>query len=303
MRRLIAILAMLALVLTGCSAAEEFSAKREDTPVGATNSPAQTETIETPATPEASKTPETTAPTDEPAPDGWDGVLDEDGRGDPGLPSDYDLIPPEYRDYILDWMKVDWGIVAILDIDKIVYFREGEVVFDRDVYVDPSCNFLFDANEFDQNAQWRWFAYVDNSIIRLEEYDISYDAYYVADLEYTGINWRCLSIDSGILFSWSPSNVAPIDNEVTEVYTKQGYIFYRKNDQVYVVNANAWAIARQTQDYVDKHPLESVLLGNGQLYDYYFDLDPRAGESNGLAAAAAFETKYGLDTVVWGDPQ
>ena len=125
----------------------------------------------------------------------------------------------------------------------------------------------------------------------------------VNQFEFTGINWYSYYILSNNLYFWSPSCTTLVDTAVVETYTKNGYTFYRKiTDDVFVIDANPFTVGRQTQEYVNAHPLTPVYLGHGPMHNYYTQLNPREGESNSLAASKEFEQRYGLDTMIYGNP-
>lgn len=216
-------------------------------------------------------------------------------------PLDRSRIPSDVTAGVIDWAETDWGIVAIMGDDTVRYFKDGVETYHMAVNVSAD-SFIFDASTFNQNAKYRWYAYINGDIFRIIETATEYEMRQIADYGFTGINWYSYSLQDYTLYFWSPSTTFYVDSGVDEVYTKLGYTFYRKDDRVYVIDANAYTMGRQTQSYTDMHEITPVCLGQGSLFFYYNQLNPRNGESNSLAATADFEERYGLDTMIWGNP-
>ena len=296
MKRLLVILIMLGLILTGCASIKE-TAKGEGSPEEVIT---QQETKE-PAESETAGTEEPSKPEESTSPDGWDVSIGAKVWGDKTPLNEAD-VPEVCRGTIIDWIYTDFGLVIISSDKYVGFIKDGKLVKTWDTEVSPD-NFLFDASLFNEHAKYRYYGYVGNSIVRILDELVEYETRSLAQYEFTGINWYSYYILSDNLYFWSPSCNALVDTMVVETYTKNGYTFYRKiNNDIYVVDANPFTIGRQTQEYVNAHPLTPVYLGSGSLHDYYTQLNPRAGESNSLNASKEFEERYGLDTLIYGNP-
>ena len=306
MKRLLVILIALGLILTGCANINETT-KGEESPEEVitqqeTKEPVQPEVTE----PAEESTEESTENSTEESntstsPDGWDVSIGAQSWHDK-TPLDDSEIPEVCRGTIIDWMYTDFALIIISSDNYVGYIVDGELVkaWDTEVRGD---NFLFDASLFNANAKYRWYGYVGNSIVRIKSDVVEYETRALAQFEFTGINWYSYYILSNNLYFWSPSCTTLVDTAVVETYTKNGYTFYRKiTDDVFVIDANPFTVGRQTQEYVNAHPLTPVYLGHGPMHNYYTQLNPREGESNSLAASKEFEQRYGLDTMIYGNP-
>ncbi len=88
---------------------------------------------------------------------------------------------------------------------------------------------------------------------------------------------------------------------VFSVYGEEEGTVQGKVDDVFVIDANPFTVGRQTQEYVNAHPLTPVYLGSGPMHNYYMQLNPENGESK-EGRREEFEQRYGLNTAIYGNP-
>lgn len=293
MKRLLVILIMLGLILTGCASIKE-TAKGEE-------SPEEVITQQQTKEPVPHEDTEPPKPEEETSKDGWDVSVSGKSWNDK-TPLDENEIPERCRGKIVDWIRTDFALVILCSDNYIGYIVDGELVSVWDTEVNAD-NFLFDASLFNEHAEYRWYAYVGTSIVSIRDEVIEYETRELAQFEFTGIDWYSYYILAGNLYFWSPSCTSLVAGGVAETYTKNGYTFYRSVDnEIYVLDANPFTIGRQTQEYVNAHPLTPIHLGKGPMHDYYVQLNPREGGSNPLNACKEFEERYGLNTLIYGNP-
>ncbi len=213
-----------------------------------------------------------------------------------------ELLPEEYRGLAVDWAWTDWGLIVMLADNSIICVNDGTLVYRYSIPVTFDC-FIFDASEFNPNAKYRWYAYTDSKIVRISEEIAEMEIYNVAAYDYTGANFYawCLN-EKGRLEFWSPSVRIHVINRVEELYVKLGYLFFRIGNRIYVLDVNSYVLSRQSQEFGDMHPIEYVYIGAGTIEEYCRELNMQPGESNYLAATERFEEKYGLATMVLGNP-
>ena len=226
-------------------------------------------------------------------------------------PLRWDEVPEVLRGKIIDWMYTDFALVFISSDGYLGYIKDGEITATWKMEVRED-NFLFDASLFNENAEYRWYGYVGDSIVRIEDGSPVYETRGDMHFGFTGSDWYCYYIVFDQLYFWSPGcSFLVADQIVEEAYTKNGYTFFRKYDpapegvqfSVYCIDANAYTIGRQTQEFVDAHPVTPVRLGRGErLYDYFVQLNPNPGEGSAERAMREFEERYGLNTALYGNP-
>ena len=318
MKRLFAILILLSLILTGCAGIKEAAKGEESTgeviaqqetkgptqaetsepAVGSTENSAEEAAVEAAEEPTQESTEESIAAGT--GPDGWDAGIGAKSWHD-RTPLNEEELPEVCRGKVIDWIYTDFALIIISSDNYVGYIVDGELTKAWDIKVKPD-NFLFDASLFNANAKYRWYGYVGDSIVRIKSDVVEYETRSIAQYAFNGSDWYCYYILSNNLYFWSPSCTTLVDTAVVETYTKDGYTFYRKvTDDVFVIDANPFTVGRQTQEYVNAHPLTPVYLGNGPMHNYYVQLNPENGESK-ERLGEEFEQRYGLNTAIYGNP-
>lgn len=115
MKRLLVILIMLGLILTGCAGIKETT-KGEESPEEVITQQETKEPVES----ETTETEEPSKPEESTSPDGWDVSIGSKVWGDKTPLNEAD-VPEVCRGTIIDWMYTDFGLV-IISSDKYVVF-------------------------------------------------------------------------------------------------------------------------------------------------------------------------------------
>ena len=202
-------------------------------------------------------------------------------------------IPKDDVDTLIDSLVVEDGTYVICG-GKAAFCQEGRetYVWESETYFD---DFLF---QIDGEV----YARMGGRIVHFVEEDMFIMASAVAECEWTGINFYCYYfVGDGELHFWSPTNDCYIASNVKYVHTTNKHTFYESQDgDIYVLNADPFAIMRVSPDYVYAHPVPVVRLGKGPMSVYSDKLIPN-GEENERKAATDFDHYYGLDPLAWGN--
>ena len=202
-------------------------------------------------------------------------------------------VPLEDFKTMIDTLVVENGTYVICG-GKAAFCQEG-----RETYAWESKTYF---DDFLFQIDGEVYARMGGRIVHFVEQDMFIMAEMVADCEWTGTEFYCYYfVGDGELHFWSPTNDCYIASGVNYVRTTNGHTFYEsKNGDIYVLNADPFAIMRVSPDYVYAHPVPVVRLGEGPM-STYSDRLISYGEENERKAATDFDHYYGLDPLAWGN--
>ncbi len=202
-------------------------------------------------------------------------------------------IPIEDFKTMIDTLVVEDGTYIICG-GKAAFCQEG-----RETYVWESITYF---DDFLFQIDGKVYARMGGRIVQFVEADMFIMASAVAECEWTGTEFYCYYfVGDGELHFWSPTNDCYIASGVRYVHTTNGHTFYEsQNGDIYVLNADPFAIMRASADYVNAHPVPVVRLGEGPM-STYSDRLISYDEEYERKAATDFDHYYGLNPLAWGN--
>lgn len=231
------------------------------------------------------------------APDGF-GVPDP--QPDKPIIGTMDDLPEDVIAGMVSYIFTDFGTVVATMDGSVSIYRDKVRIASMYTMVTFS-DFFIDANTLPYETIHRWYGFIGNRIIAITDGKFYELATGVIEKSYSGNNVYAILRNGGRLECWSPRNTAHIMTEdISQVYTKDGYTFVQTSTEAYVVNASMFAVACQSQDYVNAHPITVIYLGTRAIEDYYVELDPLNGESR-AEAADRFDRMFGTNLALYGE--
>ena len=202
-------------------------------------------------------------------------------------------IPIEDFKTMIDTLVVEDGTYIICG-GKAAFCQEG-----RETYSWESVTYF---DDFLFQIDGEVYARMGGRIVHFVDADMFIMAEVVAECQWTGTDFYCYYfVGDGELHFWSPTNDCYIASGVNYVRTTNGHTFYESQDgDIYVLNADPFAIMRVSSDYVYAHPVPVVRLGEGPM-STYSDRLISYGEENERKAATDFDPYFGLDRSAGGD--
>ena len=207
---------------------------------------------------------------------------------------DQSAVPEDIAEGTIGVYPTTVGTIVVHGTGRVFWLRGGEVFQTYDCDNLSEDNRVFDAYDFFEDPEYRWWGYIDEKLVYFTEREMIEEYPYIAEIGIDEKGFYCYQlVDGGLAAISLQSGILGLRVGVRQVHTVAGHTFFEDIEgDIYVINASPYDLCNGEADTFD-----FILLGNSSEHgvDYYcMQLDAESTGKTPEQAIKDFDGKYGV---------